>query len=442
MNINETKGFSEEVVCHISAAKNEPLWMKEIRLECWDKYAKNPFPDSNDEYWRRTDVSSLNLDEITPFNDARLLRHDTNFTPKNIIGDQVVHIDSTVVDSVLSKELQNKGIIFTDMDSALKKHPDIIKEYFMTNGVDSAHNIFTLLHTACWSGGAFLYVPSNIEIDLPFSSLYTLNKQGLGVFYHTLIIVERSSKVFFQEQLRSDTKNIEQTTTPSVNSNVVEIHLKDGSCLDYFTVQNWDNDVYCFNTKKAALGRDSSITWTECTVGGKLTKSYLESNLNKQGARANMLGLSFTNNIQHLDTSVTVHHSVPNTSGNILINGVTDDHASTIFQGMIEIDKDAQNTESYMGNHNLLLSDNAKADSIPKLEIKADEVKATHGVTIGQVDKDQLFYLQSRGINEDDSKELIVDGFFESIINKVNQDYAKDALRYVIRKKRKRKCLN
>ncbi|MGR3178661.1 MAG: Fe-S cluster assembly protein SufD [Candidatus Anammoxibacter sp.] len=439
MNIKDAKGFSEEIVSYISETKKEPQWMKELRLDSWGKYNSNPIPDSNDESWRRTDISSLNLAEIHSFNDDNLSVDDTA-TSANQAENRIIHRNSSVVHNRLSKDLEDKGVIFTDMDSALKKYPELIKEYFVSNCVNSDHDVFALLHLAFWSGGTFLYVPANVEIDIPFSSLVTLNRPGSAVFHHTLIVLEESSKALFQEELQSESTNPQSAirNPQSISSGIVEMYLKDGACLDYFSVQDWGTDVYSFSAKRVVVNRDSSMKWTECAVGSKLAKSDFTSILKGQGANTNMLGLSFTNGNQHLDTSATVHHTAPNTNGNILIKGVADGNAKTVFQGLIKIDPGAQHTDSYMGNHNLLLSDNAKADSIPVLEIEADEIKATHGVTVGQVDKEQMFYLMSRGLNESDAKKLIADGFFESIINMVTQEYARDSLRHFIDKKRKR----
>ena len=436
MKLLNLKGFSEETINHISEAKKEPKWMRELRFRCLERYKGQPLPDSNEESWRRTSFNSLNFDEIqTTYN---------NQFPDTITNSRIdkesylAYKDSSITHNYLSKYLEEKGVIFTDMDTALIKHPDLIKEYFMSHCVKPELNAFTMMHAAFWNGGIFLYVPRGVEIEVPIKCLYASNKNGLGLFYHTLIVLEESSRAYFLEESSStrEAQSKPKEATQSFNCPVVEIYLKENSSLNYLAVQDFGHNVYSAISKSVILKNNSSIKWTECTVGGRVTKSHLESTLVGQGASTNMLGISFVDGNHHLDASTSVHHKVPHTSGNILFKGVVNDNGTSIFQGMIQIDHDAQHTDSFMGNHNLLLSDNAKADSIPKLEIKADEVRATHGVTVGQVDKEQLFYLMSRGINEEDAKEMIVDGFLESIVGMADQTTEQESLRYFIKKKR------
>lgn len=438
MDIKNMTGISEEIVNYISEFKKEPVWMRNMRLSAWSLYSENPAPVISDESWLRTDISALNFENITPFNSGRILKPDSQLELENGNGSKIVQYDSSVVFAGIDKDLKNKGVIFTDMDSALVKYPDLVTEYFMKSCVIPKYNVLTLLHASSWSGGVFLYVPSNVEIDVPFNVIYNLSRYGMGMFQHTLIIVENSSIVTFNEQLLSsiDSQQSKVGNSRSLSNGVVEIFLKDNAKLNYSSIQSFSANVNSFNTKRALVGRDSSINWVEGMVGAGLEKNHLEVALRGSGSNADITGISFLTGEQHLDTWVSIHHTVPNTTGNILINSVVDESAKSVFQGMIRIDPDAQHTDSFMGNYNLLLGDNAKADSIPRLEIEADEVRATHGVTVGQVDEEQLFYLMSRGINKDDAKDMIVDGFFESLISRVQQKQTQDDLRYSLQRKR------
>ena len=438
MKLIKSKGFSEEIINHISETRKEPKWMKELRFGCFERYKKNPLPDSNDESWRRTSFQSMDFDKIqTGYNNqSDSINRNSRFDNES----HLAYTDASITGNFLSKELKEKGVIFTDMDTALMKHPDLVKEYFMSFCVKPEQNSYTLLHAAFWQGGLFLYVPREVEIQIPFKYLYEFNKNGLGTFYHTLIVLEESSRAYFLEEASSINESQSKTedVSQSFNCPVVEIYLKENSSLNYLAVQDFGHNVYSTISKTVILEDNSSIKWTECTVGGRITKSSLGSILAGPGASTNMLGISFVDGDHHFDTSTFVHHKVPNTNGNILFKGVVNDNGTSIFQGMIRIDPDAQHTDSFMGNHNLLLSDDARADSIPKLEIEADDVRASHGVTVGQVDEEQLFYLKSRGIKEEDAEEMIVGGFLESIVNMADQTTEQERLRYFIKKKRER----
>ncbi len=433
-----TNGFSEEVVSCISQSKNEPSWMLDKRLSSWNRYAENPLPAKDNEVWRKTDLSSLNLKDIVPYGAIGYAPDDKQIVPENLPDNYIIQHDSFTVSSNLSKELESKGVIFTALDSALTEHPDLVKEYFMAEGVVPEYNAFSLLHTACWNSGVLLFVPDGLEIDLPFRTLHEIGKAGTGLFQHTIVVVGEASKVTFVQTSGSGTKNGDQSLhdVQSISSGVVEIFLKNRAELKYLASQEFDDNVFNFDTKYVVSDRDSRMNWVEANVGSILSKSILEARLQGSGANVDIIGASYLNGNQHLDSYVTVQHTVPNTNGNILVEGVVDGSAKSIFQGMLKIDKLAQQTDSYMRNHNLILGDNAKADSIPRLEIEADEVKASHGVTVGQVDDEQLFYLMSRGLTKKDAKGIIVDGFFESLVSRVTDKYSQDILRNIICEKR------
>ncbi len=435
MDIKNMKGFSEELVGYISDARNEPAWLRDQRLSCWHKYADSPMPDADDELWRRADLSSLNLDEIYPFDD--------NGAENQTSGNSGEQRGSSFLRSALSKDLSYKGVIFTDMNDALLRHTDMAKEYLLKNSAGVDRDVFALLNAACWRGGVFLWVPDGADVGVPLSALQSFAKPGNGMFQRIIIVVGNSAAVSFREESSSylDDSHIpagNNSAPQSISAGIVEIYLKNNAKLNYFSLQDFSDEVYSFTVKKAVLDRDASINWVEGTVGGKLAKSRIEIALQGPGANAEITGVSYVAGERRIDSSIAIHHSAPDTSGNILVKGAADDSGGSVFQGMIRIDETAQRTNSYMGNYNLLLSENARADSVPRLEIEADEVKASHGVTVGEVDAEQLFYLMSRGISGSDAKNLIVDGFFESAIANAPQEDIKEALRNTIGKKRER----
>ncbi len=432
--------LTENVIEEIAEKNSEPSWMKEKRLESWHVFKIMPMPTGQEETWRRTDFNRFRIIETLPYMDPVLQTQDHNnlkygirpsiLSYKDTSG-ILIQRNSHMVFNTLADDLRRKGVIYTDIITAIQKHPDLMKSYLMTDCIKPDNSKFTAIHSACMNGGVFLYIPEGVEVHLPIRALFSMKTNGDGMFYHTLIIAGAYSKVTYIEECSSNSND-----NQSISNNVVEVFLNEGATVNYLGLQDLSTDVYHFATKRAIVNRDASMNWIEGSKGSKLTKSYLESILKESGANTGIFGTFSGTNDQHIDISTFIHHLAPDTTADLLINCALKDRARSVFQGMIKIEKKAQKTDSYMANHNLILGDKARADSIPRLEIEADDVHATHGVSIGQIDEEQLFYLMSRGISPKDSKDMIVNGLFEAVLRKVKTDDVKKTLRDFIKGKK------
>lgn len=433
-----SKGLSRETVLDISALLGEPSWMKAARLRSFDVFEKTPLPTLKDEGWRFTDLSKLDLDKITPSIDLDQSMAEGPSTPGLVNGiekgwevsGQLVLKNSRRSVNILAGELRGKGVIFTDMVSAVKKYPDLVHEYFI-NRLVRPMDKFTSLNGALWGNGLFLYVPMGVEINIPIQSTLLLEGTGLGLFHHTLIIADEGSSVTCIAESRSL-----QTNGMAFASGVTEIFVKDMARVNYVDLQAWGDQIWDISTKRVLLGRGSRLNWIAGSIGGGLTRYNLETILGGEGSCVDISGLFMASQNQHMDFSTLMHHIAPNTKGDLLIKGVLSDRSRSVFQGMIKIEKSAQKTDSYLANHNLLISEKARADSMPSLEIEAHDVQASHGATVGQVDEEQVFYLMSRGLDRSEAKGLIVNGFLESLLQRVSVYGVRERLSAFINEKR------
>jgi Fe-S cluster assembly protein SufD len=418
MTIDTATGFTREAVEELSAIKGEPNWMLERRLLAWRIFGETPMP-----FWRRIDISGLKLDGLIPYRaPAPGVDPFTGLPAEMLLVEDerwsagiVVQRDSAVVRSTLAKDLAARGVILTDLDTAVQTHPDLVKNHMMTTGIVPGTDKFTALHAAFWSGGTLLYVPKNVEIALPIVSLNWMDSAGLAYFSHTLIIAEPGSRVSFLEECASSSEE----ARPGFHSGAVEIFLGERSEVTYAEVQNWGPGVSSIANKRAALGRDSTMRWVAAHIGSKLTHSRLHTTLDEPGGTMFMLGAYLATGRQQLDIDSFTDHIAPHTKGDVLYRGIIRDRARTAFEGLIKVEKTAQQTDSYLANHNLLLSPKARADSIPTLEIEANDVRCTHGATVGQMDEEQLFYMRCRGMSRPEAERLIVAGFVQPVFDRI-----------------------
>ena len=412
-----TTGFSKATVEALSAHKAEPGWMREKRLLAWRVFDETPLP-----LWRRTDVSALPLDQLVPYHAPTVTDDCFSALPVEIRLAQderwrsgiVLQRDSVAVCSSLSKDLEAQGVVLTDMDTAVQKYPDLVKEY-MNKAIATGEDKFTALHTAFWSGGALLYVPQNVEITLPIVSLNWADTPGLAFFSHTLIIAERGSRLSFLEEFGSPATPARQ----SLHSGLVEIFVGEGADVSYAEVQNWGPGFFSLTNKKAIIRRDATMRWVGAHLGAKLSHGRVHTTLDEPGASMYMLGVYLATDRQHMDIDSFTDHVAPHTMGDVLYRGIIHDRARTTFQGLIKVERAAQQTDSYLANHNLLLSPKARADSIPTLEIEANDVRCTHGATVGQLDEEQLFYMRCRGLTRPEAERLIIAGFVQPVLDRI-----------------------
>src|SRR5256714_39452 len=428
-------GFTREAVEEISGLKNEPEWMRMRRLEAFDTYETMPLPARNEEEWRRTDVSRLKLDGYVTFapggHGADALPADLRpADDRSARAGLLVQHNSVGAARELDDDVRAKGVIVADLDTAVREHPDLVQRYFMTEAIPVTYNKFTALHAAFWSGGTFIYVPRNVEVELPVQSVLYADAPGLGIFGHTLIVVEENARLTYVEEYSSP-----RTGQPGFSSAVSELILARGAHLRYVAMQEFSPEITSFSAQRALAHADSNLNWLLVTVGGTFSKSNVEAFLREPGASAEMLGLYFGNETQFVDHHTLQEHIAPNTTSDLLYKGVLSDRARSVFSGMIRVHPGAQKTDAYQQNRNLLLSDDARADSIPNLEIGANDVRCSHGATVAPLDEDEIFYLESRGIARPEATKIIVDGFFEPILLRIPLASIQERLRDFIDRK-------
>lgn len=415
------------------ARREEPLWLRRKRLDAWALYGDMDFPSQQLEEWRRTDPCAFPLKDVDPLLGKGPIGRQAGFWLNDGAGGTIATLNSALLHYGLRKDYEEKGVILADLFSACDRHPELLQSHFMTSCVNPAESKFAALHGAFWNSGLFLYVPPDLELELPLGALVEVAGEAPALFHHTLIVLEKGSKVSFVEELRSP-----DSIDKGYASRIVEIKLGQGAKLSYLGIQGFGNNIYNLATERAMLAKDSSLNWFTGVFGAALMKSHMVAIAQEPGAEARMYGIFFSEAGQHFDIYNLLDHKAPRTTGHVLFKGAVAKGGKSVFQGLIKIRKEAQLTDTYLANHNLLLSEKARADSIPRLEIEANNVRASHGVTIGQADEEQLFYMMSRGLPRQEATRLIVEGFFEPLIERVPMINARDRLRALIVKKMER----
>mgnify|MGYP001105631564 CR=1 FL=1 len=434
-----TKGFSRRAAEELSYRRHEPEWVREKRMEAWSAYEALPMPVRTDEEWRRTDIRRLPINDVAPFAGLTGKIGGLDDLPEDVtatLGDPDqraginVQIDGATVYHELSDELASQGVIFCDMDTAIAEHTELVQRYFMTDCVPASDNKFAALNGAFWSGGTFVYVPKGVRSEIPLRTHVHASTAGSGIFPHTLIVAEEDSSVVVVDSWLSPT-----TDEPVIASGVIEIFAADATNVRYVQVQNWGRNVWNFTTQRALVSQDAALNSLTVGLGSKLSKSLIASDLVGAGASAEMLGLYFADERQHMDHHTRQMHVSPYATSDLLFKGAIKDRARTVYSGLIKVFPNAQRTDAYQANRNLVLSPTARADTIPNLEIGANDVRCTHGATVGQVEDEYIFYLQSRGINRTEAVKLIVDGFFDEVIERVPVPEVQKEVRAAIARK-------
>lgn len=418
-----TAGLSRQTAAAISEAQSEPDWLRDRRLEAWRVFDYLPMPDGGRmEEWRRTDVSELDLGQFTPYQAGYRAEHpadlDAALTARLPVsterGATVVQHDSSVVYRSVSQDLLDDGVIVLDLPAAARDHPDLLRQRFLTDIVQPEMSKFIALHGAFWSGGTLVYVPAGKRVRLPIDVSNWLSAPGLAAFGHLLLIAEPDSAVTVIERFAS-----EDSRRAALASTVSEIWVGQGARVQHVTVQEWGRGVSAFARQRAVVERDAHFGSTVVSLGGSLWRGEIEAVLNGPGAEATMNGLVVGNRRQHLDHHTLQYHQAPHTRSELLYKGVLRDRARSVFVGKIVVPREAQQTESYQANRNLLLTERARADTQPVLEILANDVRCSHGATVGPLDEDQFFYLMARGIPREVAREMLVAGYVQPIIDHI-----------------------
>jgi Fe-S cluster assembly protein SufD len=401
----------------------EPEWLRERRLHAWDVYERTPMPTTRLEEWRYTDLSKkLDLDALR-LSEAETAPDDPSAWPDRLRATMdedreacghIVIIDGHVVHADLEDELARQGVVLMSLHQAVDQHPELVREHLAVEAVPAEEGKLAALNAALWNDGILLHVPSGVRLDLPIRVTRWLSEAGAAYFSRVLIVAEAHSRVSYVDEVVSD--DFESQT---FTSTAVEVIARDGSQVQYVAVQRLGRGAFYQSVQRTLARRDSTLDTLNVTLGGSVSRVDLNARLLGEGASSDMLGLYFGDADQHFDFNTSQDHLVPNTGSDLLYKGALDGDSRAVFRGIIRVHPGAQRTDAYQTNRNLLLSDGARADSLPNLEIEADDVKCSHGATVGQLDSEAKFYLMSRGLSEIQAERLVVLGFLGEVLSKL-----------------------
>jgi Fe-S cluster assembly protein SufB len=423
------KGLSRETIEEISRIKNEPEWMLKFRLNAYETFLKLPMPkwgadlsaiDFNNIYYyaRPTDKKGRSWDEVPEKIKKTFERLGIPEAERKFLAGVGAQYESEVVYHKLREDLEKKGVIFCDTDTALQKYEDIFKKHF-AKVVPPNDNKFAALNSAVWSGGSFVYVPEGVEVDMPLNAYFRINSQNMGQFERTLIIAEPYSKVHYIEGCTAPVYS-----TESLHAAVVEVIAKKGATVRYTTLQNWSNDVYNLVTKRAHAYEDAVIEWVDANIGSKVTMKYPSVYLLGRNARADILSVAFAGKGQHQDTGAKAVHLAPDTTSKIISKSVSKDGGRTSYRGLLHVAKGATGVKSTVRCDALLIDEISRTDTYPYIEVNEDDATITHEASVGKIGEDQIFYLMSRGYSEQEALSLIVSGFLEVFTKELPMEYA------------------
>ena len=423
------QGLTEDIIRDISRQKNDPDWMLDFRLKSLDVYDHTPMPT-----WG-PDLSELNMDEIVTYvkPDAKMtgswkeVPEDIKDTfdrlgipeaEKTSLAGVGAQYDSEVVYHSIQESLVKQGVIYTDMETALREHEDIVKEYFMKLVPPKDHK-FVALHGAVWSGGSFVYVPEGVQVKIPLQSYFRLNAPGAGQFEHTLIIVEKGASLHFIEGCSAPKYNV-----TNLHAGCVELYVKEGARLRYSTIENWSRNMMNLNTKRALVEKDGIIEWVSGSFGSHVSMLYPCSILHGENARCEFTGVTFASKGQHLDTGASVIHAAPHTSANINTRTISKAGGKATYRSAVRVTPNADHAKCSVNCESLMLDDISRSDTLPVMDIQGDEADIGHEAKIGRISDEAVFYLTSRGISEDEARAMIVRGFVEPIAKELPLEYA------------------
>jgi Fe-S cluster assembly protein SufB len=431
------RGLTRESVAAISERKDEPAWMRDLRLRAFAAYERRPMPN-----WG-ADLSDIMFDEIFYYVEASegqatsweslppeiLETYEKLGIPQaereRLIAGVAAQYESTVLYHKVREDLEEQGVIFLDTDSGLKEHEDLFREHFATV-IPPNDNKFAALNTAVWSGGSFIVIPEGVKVDIPLQAYFRINKQNMGQFERTLIIAEPGSYVHYVEGCTAPIYS-----SDSLHSAVVEIIVKEGARVRYTTIQNWSNNVYNLVTKRAVAGKNATMEWIDGNIGSKVTMKYPAVWLTGEGAKGEVLSVAYANDGQHQDAGAKMVHAAPYTTSNILSKSISKGSGRTSYRGLVAINDGAHHSRSAVKCDALMLDATSRTDTYPYMEIDQDDATIEHEATVSKLSEDQLFYMQSRGIEEDEATAMIVRGFIEPIARELPMEYAVELNRLI-----------
>jgi len=432
------KGLSEEIVRQISAHKGEPEWMLKFRLKALKTYLAKPMPTwggdlSNLEavldeiyyYIRPQDRTERSWDDVPQEIKDTFEKLGIPEAERKVLAGVGAQYESEMVYHSLKKEWEDKGIIFDSIEDGLRNHPDLFREHFSTV-IPPSDNKFAALNSAVWSGGSFVYVPPGVTVDIPLQAYFRVNAERMGQFERTLIIVDEGANAQYIEGCTAPVYS-----TESFHSGVIEIILKPGARFRYVTIQNWSNNMYNLVTQRALVHEHGHMEWLDGNLGSKLTMKYPSCYLVGEGAHGEILSIAYAGNGQHQDTGGKVVHAAPNTTSQIISKSISKGSGRASYRGLCKIYDGADNAKSKVECDALLLDEQARTDTFPYIEIEERSASVGHEATVSKIGAEQLFYLMSRGLSEEEASAMIVRGFIEPIAKKLPLEYAVELNRLI-----------
>jgi Fe-S cluster assembly protein SufD len=407
-------------------SRSEPDWLIQLRREAWGHAEAMKWPERREEEWIRTDIRTFQInkfgvpcpgepDATSSASEFHQLREGVE------LGGLIETMDSHIISESLDESLAAKGVVFGSLERLCETHGDLIREHLFTN-FDADYDKFAALHAAFWSGGQFLYVPRGVVIDKPLH-IGSVMSDGGSDTSHTLIVLDEGAEATVLHE-----SNGVSADSAGLHLGAVELVQKAGSHLRYVNLQEWGHKTYNFAHQKADVGRDATLQWTLAAMGSMLSKVNQSVDLTGPGANSQVNGVMFTEARQHVAYHTLQHHKAESCHSDFLYKAAQQDKSRTVWRGMIKVDKEAQKTDGYQRNDNLMLSNSARADSIPGLEIEADDVRCTHGSTSAKVDEEQIFYARCRGFTRKEATRMIVSGFFQQIFDRITIESVREAL--------------
>lgn len=433
-----TRGLSEALVRKISATKNEPTWMLEYRLRGLAEFLKKPLPSFG------PDLSHLNFDEIifyaapgevTPTKSWDEVSPDIKRTferlgipeaEKKMLAGVGAQYESSTVYHRLKDRWEKLGVIFEDMDVAVQKYPDLVRQYFMNRCVPITDHKFSALHAAVWSGGTFLYVPAGVKVEAPLQAYFRMNAQSMGQFEHTLIIIETGAEAHYIEGCSAP-----KYGTSSLHAGCVEVFVRAKARFRYSSVENWSRDTYNLNTKRALVGEHGRMEWVGGNMGSQVTMLYPCSILQGQYAHAEHLGIAFAGVGQVQDTGAKVIHSAPHTTSSVIMKSLCKDGGKSLYRGLLTIGPRARGAVAKVKCDALILDDHSISETVPDMNIHNNDVTISHEATVGNIGEEEVFYLMARGLTEQEAHALVVNGFIEPIVKVLPLEYAVEMNRLI-----------
>jgi Fe-S cluster assembly protein SufB len=430
------RGLNRQIVEDISAMKGEPEWMRDFRLKALDHFEKRPMPNWGADlsdidfgnifyYIRPAESVGRTWEEVPEYIKNTFEKLGIPEAERKFLAGVGAQYESEVIYHSLREDLEKQGVIFLDMDSGVREHPELVKKYFGTI-IPYNDNKFAALNSAVWSGGSFIYVPPGVKVEVPLQAYFRINAENMGQFERTLIIVDKDAYVHYVEGCTAPTYS-----TNSLHSAVVEIIVLEGGRCRYTTIQNWSKNVYNLVTKRAAAYKNATMEWVDGNLGSKVTMKYPAVWLMEEGARGEVLSVAFAGDGQHQDAGGKVVHVAPRTSSQIISKSISKGTGRSSYRGLVKVYKGAEEVRSNVVCDALLLDETSKTDTYPYIEVEEERASIGHEATVSKVAEEQIFYLMSRGLSQDEAMSMIVNGFIEPIAKELPLEYAVELNRLI-----------